>query len=95
MDSLWDQGVTKQLIFNIYGKDQMLLTRDSLVSMVERADFASFHIHEVTLRWDQHISEVRDLPMGEVLASTCDDRNLIILLHLITTESTEAYQRCS
>ncbi|MBC3879614.1 hypothetical protein H8K38_17530 [Undibacterium sp. FT79W] len=74
MDNLWNQEVTKQLIFDIYGKDQMLLARDSLVSVVERADFASFHIHEVTLRWDQHIGEVRDLKMGEVLAPTCDDR---------------------
>jgi hypothetical protein len=74
MDSLWDRGATKQLIFDIYGKGQMLLAKDSLVSMVERADFASFHIHEAMSRWGQHFSEVKDLPMGELLAPTCNDR---------------------
>lgn len=74
MNSMWDRGATKQLIFDIYGKGQMLLAKDSLISMVERADYASFHIHEATRHWNQHRSEVKELPMGELLAPTCDDR---------------------
>ncbi|MGZ9713885.1 hypothetical protein ACXX82_24110 [Glaciimonas sp. GNP009] len=74
MDSVWDRGATKQLIFDIYGKNQMLLARDSLLSMVERAGFASFHILEATRRWNQHCSEVKELPMGEILAPMCEDR---------------------
>lgn len=74
MERLWDRGATKQLIFDLYGEGQLMLANASLISMVERADFAGFHIREATWRWDQQMREGQGLTIEELFSPTCDVR---------------------
>lgn len=57
---IWNMQETRELIADLYGKDQMLLARESLNSVVDRRDFAHFHFHEAMDRWEQHLIDIKD-----------------------------------
>lgn len=68
----WDLQATRQMIVDLYGKDQMLLARESLNSVVDRRNFAHFHFHEAIDRWEQHLIDIKDCHPVEVALGSGD-----------------------
>lgn len=55
----WNMQETREVIADLYGKDQMLLARESLNSVIDRRDFAHFHFHEAMDRWEQYLIDIK------------------------------------
>lgn len=70
---VWDLEATRKIIGKLYGKDQLLLARQSLNSAIDRRDFAHFHFHEAMKRWDQHLIDVKDCDPIEAVFGSGDD----------------------
>ena len=65
---IWDVKATKELIFDLYGKEQFLKAQQSLNSALQRRDFAKFHYFEAFDRWDAHLKDIeKDNPIHVAL----------------------------
>lgn len=69
----WDLQQTRQLIGDLFGKNQLLLARQSLNSTLDRLRFAGFHFHEAMARWDQHLEDIKEFHPFEVALGLGDE----------------------
>jgi hypothetical protein len=70
---IWDVKTTRELILHMYGKEQFLKANQSLISALQRKDFARFHYFEAAHRWKAQLDDVRDLDPIEVVLDCGDD----------------------
>lgn len=69
----WDLQETRQLIGDMFGKEQLLLARQSLNSTLDRLRFAGFHFHEAMERWDQHHNDIKNFDPIHVVLGQGDE----------------------
>lgn len=71
---IWNILATKEAVFKLYGKSQMLMVAQSLDSVVQRRDFAHFHYHEAMDRWKIHLDDLKnEHPIEIVFRSDNED----------------------
>lgn len=73
---IWDVKSTRELILDMYGREQFLLANQSLNSALQRKDFARFHYFEAVDRWRAQLDDIRDIDPIEVVMACGDDSDV-------------------
>lgn len=70
---IWDVKTTRELIFNLYDKEQFLKANQSLNSVLDRRYFAKFHYLEAFNRWKVYLEHIENEDPIDIVFLTCED----------------------